>query len=356
MGTAGSVKLAEDLIGDDEDFIVYYGDNLTNLDFDRLLAFHREKKALATVCMRPLPEGYRSTSVITLEADNRVKVFLEKPPLEELQKYEKEKRYINNGIYVLRKEVFRYIPAGRKYDFAKELFPHIMKQDLGLFGYPTEEYFREIGRIEKYKSFLEEVRGLSNIFEKRKAVFLDRDGVINANVNRLAKPEDFVMLPGVPEAIRRLNEAGYKVIMLTNQPDIAKGFVTFSEIGAIHDKMRGLLAKEGAHIDAVYICPHHPDKGFPGELPELKIDCDCRKPKPGLVLRAARENNIDLSSSWLVGDSNSDIAAGKAAGVRTILSSFGGGSGAKHERSISAKPEVVRQDLVEAVDFILHHK
>ena len=158
-GTAGSVRLAERLIGDDEDFIVYYGDNLTSMDFDSFLRFHREKGGIATICLRPLPEGYKSSSVIILDSNGKIRVFLEKPPLEEIEKYEGEIKYINSGIYAFKKEVFGLIPKDEKYDFAKHLFPKLMRLGRGIYGYPTEEFFREIGRVEKYEQFIEEFKG-----------------------------------------------------------------------------------------------------------------------------------------------------------------------------------------------------
>jgi len=159
MGTAGSVKLAEKMIPKNDDFIVFYGDNLTSMDFGKFLNFHREKKALATICMRPLPSGYKSSSIITLATDHKIRVFLEKPSPDDLEKYSGEQRYINNGIYAFKKEVFKYIPPATKFDFAQELFPTLVENNVGIYGYPTEEFFREIGRIEKYAKILEEFKG-----------------------------------------------------------------------------------------------------------------------------------------------------------------------------------------------------
>ena len=154
---------------------------------------------------------------------------------------------------------------------------------------------------------------------KQKAIFLDRDGTINKYVGFLRDIYDFELLPGVAEAIRKINESGYLAIVITNQPVIARGEVTWEQLEEIHNKMETLLGKEGAYLDAIYFCPHHPDKGFEGEIPELKIDCDCRKPKPGLIYKAAEEFNIDLSQSWMVGDGKNDILAGKNAGCKTAL-------------------------------------
>jgi mannose-1-phosphate guanylyltransferase / phosphomannomutase len=163
MGTAGSVKLAEKIIGKDENFIVYYGDNLTNIDFDKFTNFHITKKALATICLRSLPKSYKSSSIIILDKEKKIKVFLEKPSTEEFKKYENENIFINSGIYIFNREIFKLIPANLKFDFAKQLFPLILEKKLGLYGYSTNEYFREIGRVEKYEKFLEEVKGKTRI-------------------------------------------------------------------------------------------------------------------------------------------------------------------------------------------------
>ncbi|MBU0761629.1 MAG: nucleotidyltransferase family protein [Candidatus Altiarchaeota archaeon] len=161
LGTAGSVKLAENLL--DDDFIVHYGDNLTSMDFHKLIAYHKDKKSEATVVVRPLPPGYKSSSLVVLDEKNRIKAFKEKPTMDEMEKYSCEKKYINSGIYVLGREVLDRIPENTKYDFTKDLFPKLLEEDFGFFGYPTEEYFREIGRVEKYEAFLKEVKGKKEI-------------------------------------------------------------------------------------------------------------------------------------------------------------------------------------------------
>jgi D,D-heptose 1,7-bisphosphate phosphatase len=146
------------------------------------------------------------------------------------------------------------------------------------------------------------------LVETNRAVFLDRDGTIARDVPYCSRPEDFELLEGVGEGIRMLNEAGFRVIVVTNQSGIARGYFTEEMLHKIHQKMKSDSARYGAHIDAIYYCPHHPDEG-----------CDCRKPKPTLILRAAREHNIDLTKSFSIGDKLQDIEAGHAAGCRTVL-------------------------------------
>jgi histidinol-phosphate phosphatase family protein len=187
----------------------------------------------------------------------------------------------------------------------------------------------------------------------RKAVFLDRDGVINENGSKIDSPEKFEMIDGVPESIKRLNEAGFLVIIVTNQPEIAKGFFGFVELENVHKHMKELLEKQGARIDSIYVCPHHPEKGFPGEVPELKMKCECRKPEPGMILRAITDNSIDPAQSWIVGDSKSDIIAGQKAGLKTILLTASGGSGSEQEKELECAPDFEAPSLREAAEIIV---
>jgi len=187
----------------------------------------------------------------------------------------------------------------------------------------------------------------------KKAVFLDRDGVINENGPRIDSAEKFLMIDGVSEAIKRLNETGYLVIIVTNQPEIAKGFFGFVELENVHRHMKALLEKEGAHIDSIYVCPHHPEKGFPGEVPELKLKCECRKPEPGMILRAMTDFDIDSKQSWMVGDSRSDIIAGQKAGLKTIFLTAGGSSGSEQEKELACTPDFEAPSLREAAEIIV---
>ena len=155
-----------------------------------------------------------------------------------------------------------------------------------------------------------------NLSQKQKAIFLDRDGTINKSNGFITKPEQFELSEGASEAIKKINKSGYLAIVVTNQPVIARGDCTFEELDLIHAKMETELGKEGAFIDGIYYCPHHTDKGFPGERAEYKCDCNCRKPKTGLFEMASRDFNIDLSQSFMIGDSKKDVEAGQKAGCK----------------------------------------
>lgn len=177
----------------------------------------------------------------------------------------------------------------------------------------------------------------------RRAVFLDRDGTINEECDYLFRAEDCRFIPGVVNAVKRLNDAGFLVVVVTNQSGVARGYYGADDIVALHGWMAGQLAASGAHVDAWYFCPHHPEYG------DIK-DCDCRKPFPGMLLQAAAEHGIDLTSSWMVGDKIADIEAGNAAGCHPLLVRTG--YGAEHETKIPSEVVVV-DSLQDAVGYIL---
>ena len=158
-----------------------------------------------------------------------------------------------------------------------------------------------------------------NLSHRQKAIFLDRDGTINKFVGFLTKIDGMELLPGSAEAIKKINDSGYLAIVVTNQPAIARGEIDFPDLQEIHNKLETLLGKEGAYLDAIYYCPHHTDKGFEGERIAYKCNCDCRKPKAGMLLQAAKDFNIDLSQSYMIGDSQRDIEAGKNAGCKESI-------------------------------------
>lgn len=178
---------------------------------------------------------------------------------------------------------------------------------------------------------------------KRKAVFLDRDGTLNVEVAIVARPEDLLPLEGIGAAVRGLNDAGFLAILTTNQAIIARGDCEPAMLRRIHAGLRATLAEAGARLDGIYFCPHHPDYGPP---------CLCRKPKPGLVLAAAADFEIDLAKSWVVGDSAKDIQMARNAGVRCILVCTGKGGSDRGTEGMHAEPDFIFDSLREAAAFI----
>jgi D-glycero-D-manno-heptose 1,7-bisphosphate phosphatase len=173
---------------------------------------------------------------------------------------------------------------------------------------------------------------------KTRAAFIDRDGVINEERNYVHRIEDFVVLPGVAEGLKLLSDAGYRLIIVTNQAGIARGYYDQAAMELLHRHLRAQLAEDDVTLDAIYFCPHHPQ----GCVAGLAIECDCRKPAPGMLLQAARDFDLDLAASVLIGDKLSDVLAGKRAGVgRTVIVE----SGHQVEAAPHSKADLVAKDL-----------
>ena len=331
LGNAGAlVKMrAEGML--DGDFLLLNADSIFDIDFNRLVAYHKKKGALVTLFTHPNSHPYDSGLIIS-DKDGRVEQWLTK----EDKRPQWYKNRVNAGLHVLNAFVLdSLIKEAERIGTVDEATGKPIKIDLDrqilkpicgsgkMYCYDSPEYVKDMGTPERYEAVCKDFeRGTvqaKNLKNKQKAIFLDRDGTINKYVGFLRNIDDFELLPGVAEAIKKINASGYLAIVATNQPVIARGEVTFEELDEIHNKMETLLGQEGAYLDGIYFCPHHPDKGFEGEVPELKIDCDCRKPKPGMLLKEAEDFNIDLSSSWMIGDGKHDIGAGKNAGCHTAL-------------------------------------
>ena len=315
LGTAGALFKLKDKL--DDDFLFLNGDAVFDVDFNRFVEFHKKKGGLVSLFTHPNSHPYDSGLIIT-DKDGSVKQWLAK----EDERPEFYKNRVNAGLHVLSPKVLENNPGTEKIDLDRQILKPLCGTGK-VFAYDSPEYVKDMGTPERYYTVQENFRDgiveAKNLRNKQRAIFLDRDGTINKYVGFVRKPEEFELIDGVSEAIRKLNDQGYLVIVITNQPVIARGEVTVEGLETIHNKLETLLGKDGAYVDAIYYCPHHPHKGYEGEVPELKIECECRKPKPGLLLRAAKDFNIDLENSWMIGDSENDILAGKNAKCKTAL-------------------------------------
>lgn len=314
LGTAGALYYFKEEITDD--FLLLNGDIYFDIDITKFVQAHKQNGALATIFTHPNNHPYDS-GVIVADEEKKVTNWLHKE--DDRTWYQNR---VNAGLHILSPQILEQFDRPEKKDLDRDILkPLISKRELAVYDSP--EYVKDMGTPERYNAVIEDIRQgkpiKKSLKNMQRAVFLDRDGVINKYVGFLRHIDEFELLPGVPEAIRKINESGYLTIVVTNQPVIARGDLTFCELREIHNKMETLLGKEGAYLDAIYFCPHHPDKGFEGEISGLKIECECRKPKPGMLLKAAKDYHIDLTRSWMIGDSERDILAGRAAGCRECI-------------------------------------
>lgn len=349
LGTAGSLYFLKDKLK--ENFVFLLADVFIDIDFEKMEAYHEANNADVTLLTHP--NGHPFDSDLVVEEGGVVKAFDYKTNDRTTYNY---KNLVNAGVMIFSPNVFKYLTELKKYNYEKDIIVPLISEGK-VISYKSSEYAKDMGTPERYRRVQEDyssgICDAKNLANKQKAIFLDRDGTINEYVGFLRKKEEFELIPGVSEAIKKINNSGYLAIVVTNQPVIARGEVTEEELEEIHKKMETLLGLDGAYIDDIYYCPHHPDKGFEGEIPELKIECDCRKPKIGMLEKAAREHNIDLSSSIMIGDSTLDIKMAENAGMQSALLKTGQkGEDGKYDVS----PTLIAEDLNDAINKIICKK
>lgn len=342
LGNAGALYRLKDKLT--EDFLLLNADAIFDVDFNRFVAYHKVKGGLVTLFTHPNSHPYDSGLIIADEND-AVERWLTK----EDERPEWYKNRVNAGLHVISPRVLETVIDTTKIDLDRQLLKPLAGTGK-MFCYDSPEYVKDMGTPDRYEAvcrdFKDGIVQSKNLKNKQNAVFMDRDGTINKYVGFLRNIDEFELLPGVVDAIKKINASGYLTIVVTNQPVIARGEVGIGELTEIHNKMETLLGAKGAYLDAIYYCPHHPHKGYEGEVPELKIDCDCRKPKPGMLLKAAEDFNIDLSQSWMIGDGEDDIKAGKAAGCKTALIGNAGSGGLGQDKSVKSLKEFTMETIL----------
>jgi histidinol-phosphate phosphatase family protein len=349
-GTAGAVLQIFDLL--EPEFLVVYGDTMLNVDLHRFQQFHsQDKECAASLFLHPNDHPHDS-DLVDLNEDQYIQAFHSYP--HDGSKY--LPNLVNAALYLVRKSALKpwLKPTAEVLDFAKNIFPAMLQHGSSLRGYNSPEYIKDCGtpaRIDKVSAdFTSGKIARFALDNKQNAVFIDRDGTINEEVNHLNSVDQFKLIEGVDEAIKRLNKSEYRTCVVTNQPVVARGECSFEELKQIHNKFESLLGLKGAFIDRIYFCPHHPDSGFKGEIAELKRHCTCRKPNTGMIDKAVAELNIDISQSWMIGDSTSDVLAARSAGLKSILVETGL---AGTDRKYSITPDFKVPNLGSAIDFLL---
>lgn len=353
LGTAGGLAALRDLLTGD--FLVLYGDILFHMDLGRLLSFHRDNSAAATLVVHPNDHPYDS-DLLELDDRGRVLAFHPKPRPADGPDL---RNVVSAGIYALSAEALAHIEPNQSQDFVRDVFPRMLRAGSTLFGYRTTEYAKDMGTPDRLERVSRDVEsGLVESVHRdhmRPTAFLDRDGVINAEIDGVHHPDQLQLLPGVGAEIRRLNQAGWLVATVTNQPDVAKGFLTEEDLEKIHRRLESRLGEERAWLDDLAYCPHHPESGFSGERPELKGPCTCRKPAPGMLESLSDYLPVEPVTSAMIGDSWRDMAAAHAFGVDAI--GVLTGHGLEHpppaDRVLEGRPDLVVDGLGQAVSVLL---
>ena len=348
LGSAGALYYLKDMLKE-RSFLLIFGDVMYDIDWNRMIVFHEGKNGLATLLIHPNSHPHDSDLVIVddekcvigIDSKNHVRNYW----------YD---NCVNAGLYILSADILQHLNAAVRTDLEQDLLKPFMSQRQ-VFGYQTPEYVKDAGTVSRFHvACKEQKQGIwqqKNLSNKQKCVFLDRDGTINKFCGLLNDEEQFELEEGVAEAIRLLNASKYLVIVVTNQPVVARGMCEINDIQRIHKKMQVLLGQQGAYVDDIVFCPHHPDKGFVEENPIYKIPCNCRKPAIGMIEQMAKKYNVDLTDAYMIGDSTVDIQTGKNAKIKTILLSTGQGG---MDRKYEIQPDYRAKDLLEAVKIILN--
>ena len=348
LGTAGAFYYLKDKI-DAKDFMLVFGDVFFDMDFDRMEDFHFKNSALTTLLAHPNGHPYDS-DLIRMDDTGRVVGFDSKHNVRDYW-YD---NMVNAGMYIINRKLLDLVKEPVKTDFEKDILANQVKIGANIYAYHTPEYVKDVGTVDRINATVEELKsGLiqsKNLKNKQRAIFIDRDGTINVSKGFISKADDLELIPGTIDAIKAINKSGALAIVITNQPVIARGECSFEELHNIHNKLKTLLGEKGAFVDDIFYCPHHPDKGFEGEVPELKFDCECRKPKTGMIDEAVKKYNIDLSKSYMVGDSTMDLETARNAGIKSVLVNTGfAGNDGKYDRSC----DIEADNLFDAVEKII---
>ena len=316
LGSAGAVLQKLDSLP--EHFLVLYGDTMLAVDLGVSRA-HLQLGADLTTFVHPYHHPHVSVLVET-DAKGRV-TALHPYPHPEGRHFG---NLVNAALYAVRREALRpWAGQAVKRDFAKDVLPALLAAGSPIEAYRSTEYIKDMGtpaRLAKVSNDWQAGRiHFRGEHHRDPAVFLDRDGTLNVENGFIRSPDQLEIFPGAADALKRLRVAGFRLVVLTNQPVIARGEASEEDVEAVHRKLEWELGLQGAYLDAIYYCPHHPDRGFPGERPELKMPCECRKPGLGLLHQACREVGLDPARSWMVGDTTMDLELARRGGLHSVL-------------------------------------
>ena len=346
LGSAGALFYVKDKIK--EDFVVCSGDTLFDVDLKSMLSFHKKNKSDVTLICRPNNHPYDS-DLMVVDENKKVTGIISK----NLERDFDYQNLANAGFFILSPNSLQFFTEPKKFGMEHDFIVSLIK--IGkVFAYDSTEYIKDIGTPERLKEAEADLKNnllqLKSKKSRKKAIFLDRDGVINRYKGFITKPDQIELCKGAAKAIKKINDSEFLAVVITNQPVVARGECTLEELKNIFNRMETLLGKQGAFLNAIYFCPHHPDKGFFGEVPEFKIECNCRKPNIGMIEKACEDFNLDIRKCYLIGDENRDLKAAQNAGIPGIF--------VKSEANSvpEQKPNFAAENLLEAVNYVLNKK
>lgn len=350
LGTAGALLEVKHMLQDT--FLVLYADVFSDLDLNKFYKFHSKNDAEISIVVHPNDHPHDSDLVIC-NSDKRVVKFSPHPH------HDKDiKNLVNAAMYLINQSALTsYKNSGNiKLDIAQDMFPTLLKIGCRISAYKTCEYIKDMGTPKRLARVEDDINNgvvsARSILNKRKAIFLDRDGTINVKNGHINNKKDLKLFDNAGDAIKLINQSEFLAICITNQPVIARGECTFEELEKIHNKMEFELGMNGAYLDEIYFCPHHTDKGFEGEIVSLKINCNCRKPNPGMLLAAIKDFNLDIEECWFIGDSEADIGASHNAGCKSILLN----NSYKETDKMKYKATNIKSNIYDAVKYIINNK
>lgn len=348
LGTAGVFYYLKDKIRR-EPFYLIFGDVLFHIDLSRMETFHRRHRAKATLFIHPNSHPFDS-DLVELDEDSRVAALHAKGHARKFC----YRNLVNAGIYLLEPSICEFVKRPAKIDLEKDVLRVLVQQGQMIFGYRSPEYVKDIGTVERIGLAGTDIKNgriaAKNLSRKQKCIFMDRDGTLNRFKGLISKAVDIELEDHAADALRLLNQSAWLVIVITNQPVVARGLCRIEEVEDMHKQLETLLGEKGVYVDDILFCPHHPDKGYPGENPAYKIQCDCRKPGIGLLRQCEKKYHIDLSQSWMVGDTTTDIQTGKNAGLRTVLLKTGE---AGRDGKYNVAADFIANNLLDTVEHIL---
>lgn len=348
LGTAGAFYYLKEWLKGEEFFLIF-GDVFFDIDLQRMEKFHKKNQSKATLFVHPNSHPFDS-DLLDIDKNGKVLAFDSK---------HNERNYwyhncVNAGLYLLNVSICDRIEKPVKTDLEKGVLVKLINEGISVYGYQSPEYIKDVGTIERIELAIQDIQSgiiqKKSLVNKQKCIFVDRDGTLNKHKGLLYCEEDFEFEESAIDAIRLVNRSEWLVIVITNQPVVARGLCDIEDVERIHKKMESLLGRQGVYLDDIKYCPHHPDKGYPEENPKYKVVCDCRKPATGLIDLCAQKYNIDLEHSWMVGDTTMDIKTGNNAGMKTALVMTGeGGKDKKYE----VFPDLVGENILDVVKKII---